>query len=119
MDLEGDQIVGFDKYPVSHRGMASGARPAPSGSSSKSNARAELRNTILEAAVVNASPCTALAQPGCAAGCGAGAPGRFPAIHGGAGGGRCFVNVMETVSDTPTRRDTFGAPACCQTTKHQ
>jgi len=30
MDLVEDQIVGFDKYPVSHRGMAYGARRTPS-----------------------------------------------------------------------------------------
>ena len=36
----------------------------------------------------------------------AGAPGSLVAIHGSAGVGECFVNVMETVSDTPTRRDT-------------
>jgi hypothetical protein len=36
---------------VPHRGMAYGARRAPSGSGSKANARAELRNTILETAV--------------------------------------------------------------------
>ncbi|CAO2653602.1 Nn.00g030130.m01.CDS01 [Neocucurbitaria sp. VM-36] len=48
MALEEDQIVGFDKYPVSHRGMAYGARPAPSGSGTKPSASAELRNTILD-----------------------------------------------------------------------
>jgi hypothetical protein len=55
MDLEGDQIVGVDKYPVSHRGMAYGARRRHLGCGRKTKARALLRNTILETAVVNGS----------------------------------------------------------------
>jgi len=49
MNLETAQIVGFDKFPVSHRGMAYGARPALSQSGRKTKAHTQLRVTILEA----------------------------------------------------------------------
>ncbi|KAH8631524.1 hypothetical protein IG631_13207 [Alternaria alternata] len=42
MDLVRCQIVGFDKYPVSHRGMAYGARPAPTWDGRKSKRSALL-----------------------------------------------------------------------------
>ena len=113
MDLERDQIVGVVKYPVSHRGMAYGARPAPSGSGRKTKARAPpcsgivRRNSILETAVVKGTP-------GHASGVdredeqGMGPwpfRRRFMAVQGRC---RCFVDNMETVNDTPTRRDTCG-----------
>jgi hypothetical protein len=52
---------------------------------------------MLETAVVKGSP-------GRASGVVLGALAVSPAIHGGAAQGVCFVDNMETVSDTPTRR---------------
>jgi hypothetical protein len=106
MDLEGDQIVGVDKYPVSHRGMAYGARPAPCWVRQKNEARAVLRITILERAVVNGSPARALDG---------GLHGPLavsPTIHGGAAQGACFVDNTETVNDTPTQRDALVKVPC-------
>jgi hypothetical protein len=93
--------------------MAYGARPAPSGSGRKTKARAPpcsgivRRNSILETAVVKGTP-------GHASGVdredeqGMGPwpfRRRFMAVQGRC---RCFVDNMETVNDTPTRRDTCG-----------
>jgi hypothetical protein len=83
--------------------MAYGAGPAPSGSGRKTKARAVLRNTILETAVVKGSP-------GPASGVVPGALAVSLLIHGGAGQGVCFVDNMETVNTTPTRRDTREFP---------
>lgn len=56
MDLEEDQIVGVVKYPVSHRSMAYGARPAPSGAAEKPKAGAVLRDAMLQTGVVKVQP---------------------------------------------------------------
>jgi hypothetical protein len=68
MALQRDQIVGFDKYPVSHRGMAYGGRPAPSSSGRKSKRHAQLSQKHPGIDVVNCSlqapwPPTARSSP--------------------------------------------------------
>jgi hypothetical protein len=105
MALEGDQIVGVDKYPVSHRGIAYGARAAPSGSGTEQQP-AERRNSTLETAgqrslvLVRLRSCVVVLGWG---------PWpfrrRLMAVQRA-----CFVDSMETVSDTPT--EAHSAMAC-------
>jgi hypothetical protein len=73
--------------------MAYGAGPAPSGSGRKTKARAVLRNTILETAVVKGSP-------GPASGVVPGALAVSLMIHGGAGR-VCVLSTTWRLSTLP------------------
>ncbi|KAF2818844.1 hypothetical protein CC86DRAFT_413496 [Ophiobolus disseminans] len=64
MNLEECQIVGFDKVPCITSWHGVWRSPGAIWERQKKQRGAEFRNTILEAYVVKASPCTALAQPG-------------------------------------------------------
>jgi hypothetical protein len=111
MDLEGDQIVGVVKVPCITSWHGVWRSPGAISSGRKTKARAPAcsqfvrRNSILETAVVKGTlvaPQVWTVRTSRAWG-----PGRFAGDSWRCrAGARCFVDNMETVNDTPTRRDT-------------